>query len=127
MAWTEVQVRRIDAAEAEAWRREDLRLYTARLDGQIAGACGLAVIDGVAYLSLGVTREEAQGRGVHTAMLHARIREAQALGCDLLTSLVAADSGSQPNLERAGLTVVGDRTTWLPPDWTSHPFYADSA
>jgi hypothetical protein len=106
--------------------REDIRHYLARVDGRVAGVAMLYVIDGTGYFGLAATREEFRGRGVHTAMIRHRAIDARERGCDLLTALVAPDTASQRNLVREGLRVVGDRETWLPPDWTSHPFFASA-
>lgn len=99
------------------------RRYFACVDGAPVALASLQVFEKTGYLSLAATREAFRGRGCQTALLRRRIADSAEAGCDLITALVSPDSGSQRNMQRAGLIVACDRETWLPPDWTEHPFY----
>jgi ribosomal protein S18 acetylase RimI-like enzyme len=94
-------------AEIEGWR-----LYLARLNGIPAGAALLAIDDDLGYLANASTLPEYRRRGVQTALIAARIADAQAAGCDLVSSQAEFGSPSQRNLERAGLHVAYTKAVW---------------
>jgi ribosomal protein S18 acetylase RimI-like enzyme len=94
-------------AEIEGWR-----LYLARLDGAPAGAALLAIDDDLGYLANASTLPEYRRRGVQTALIAARIADARAAGCDLVSSQAEFGSASQRNLERAGLRVAYTKAVW---------------
>jgi hypothetical protein len=100
--------------------------YVAPIGDSVAAVAAMDLWDGIAYLYLAVTREEFRGRGCQTALLRRRLADAQADGAELAFALVSPGSGSQRNIERAGLGVAYDRELWLRPDWFEHPFYWDA-
>ena len=55
------------------------------------------------------------------------IQRAYAASAQIVFSVTAPGSQSERNLRNAGLDFSYDRETWLPPDWTAHPFYRDAA
>lgn len=74
--------------------------FVATRDGEIAGAGGLLVDDGVATLFAASTLSAHRRRGVQGALIAARLEHARALGCDLATAITEPGSDSQRNLER---------------------------
>lgn len=88
------------------------RLYLARVDGAVAATAALTVGGGLGYLANAATLPELRGRGCQGALLARRIADAGAAGCDAIASLAEFGSGSQRNLERAGLRVAYTQAVW---------------
>ncbi|KAH8435095.1 uncharacterized protein LDX57_012724 [Aspergillus melleus] len=90
--------------------RDDTYLYVATIDHQIAGTAAMAVIDspngGVAHLYLDSSLPRHRGKGVHAALIRARVLEAHRLGLDLVTMTTSAGSGSARSAERAGFRLA---------------------
>ena len=104
-----------EAAEAavRGWfGKPGWRLYLARVDGVAAGSAALTVGDGLGYLANAATVPDMRGRGCQTALLTRRIADAAESGCDMVASLAEFGSGSQRNLERAGLRVAYTQAVW---------------
>lgn len=104
-----------DAAEAavRGWfGQPGWRLYLARVDGVAAATAALTIGDGLGYLANAATLPAMRGRGCQTALLARRIADAAAAGCDTIASLAEFGSGSQRNLERAGLRVAYTQAVW---------------
>jgi GNAT superfamily N-acetyltransferase len=83
----------------------------ARFEGQAAGACGLSVRNGVGSFWGDATLPAFRNRGVHSAMIRARLNEAAARGCDLATAGTQPGSGSQRNYQRLGFDVAYTKMT----------------
>ncbi|KAL4928937.1 GNAT family N-acetyltransferase [Aspergillus undulatus] len=100
------------ALASVATRRPDTRLYFARINGQIAGAAGLALITTplgrVAELYIDSTTPEFRGKGVQTALLRARLEEAKKEGIEVATVTTWPTGTSARNVERVGF-VLGYR------------------
>jgi ribosomal protein S18 acetylase RimI-like enzyme len=94
-------------AEIEGWR-----LYLALVDGTPAGAALLALDDDLGYLANASTLPDLRRRGVQTALIAARIADAAAAGCTVVSSQAEFGSPSQRNLERAGLRVAYTKAVW---------------
>lgn len=90
------------------------RCYLALVDGEPAGLGVLHVADGVGSLANALTIPAMRGRGCQTALLHRRLRDAAAAGCDLIASQCRPGSASERNQLRAGLRVVGSKAWWIP-------------
>jgi hypothetical protein len=102
-----------DEAAVRAWHgRPGWSLYLALVDGVRAGTAVLTVDHGLAYLANAATLPAMRGRGCQTALLARRIADAAAAGCDTVASLAEFGSGSQRNLERAGLRVAFTQAVW---------------
>jgi hypothetical protein len=97
-----------DMAEATGFRR-----YVARLHGTAAAGAGMRVFDGVAQLCGATTLPPFRRRGVQTAMLFARLREAAASGCDVAVVTTEPGSKSQENAQRAGFAVLYPRAVLI--------------
>jgi ribosomal protein S18 acetylase RimI-like enzyme len=81
-------------------------LYVARIDRVSAAAAVLTIADGVGYLASAATLPAFRGRGCQAALIAARVADAAAAGCDVITSGAEFASPSQRNLERAGLRIA---------------------
>jgi len=92
---------------------QDVQPYLVLIDGKAAGGGTLTLRNGVAGLLGTSTLPEFRRRGIQTALIHARLADAQAAGCDLAMSMTLPISGSQRNLERQGFRVVYTRTKFM--------------
>ncbi|OJJ08379.1 hypothetical protein ASPVEDRAFT_47523 [Aspergillus versicolor CBS 583.65] len=103
---TPEQVDLFQALASAATRRGDTRLYLARINGQIAGAAGMALITTpagrVAELYIDSTVPGYRGKGVQTALLRARLDEAKKEGIDIATVTTWPTGTSARNVERVG-------------------------
>jgi GNAT superfamily N-acetyltransferase len=100
-------------AALRAWfGRPGWRLYLARVGGVPAASAALTIGDGLGYLANAATLPAMRGRGCQSALLARRIADAAAAGCDTVASLAEFGSGSQRNLERAGLRVAFTQAVW---------------
>lgn len=89
------------------------RRYLARLDGAIAGAGSLWIGDGIAQLSGAATLPTFRRRGVQTALLAARLRDARDAGCELATITTQPGSRSQRNAEQRGFSLLTTRVIFV--------------
>ena len=87
-------------------------LFLAELDGQVIGAGGLSIHDGVALFAGASTIPAWRRRGVQRALLEARFQYARAAGCDLAMMGAEPGSSSQRNAERQGFRIAYTRTKW---------------
>jgi GNAT superfamily N-acetyltransferase len=126
-----IEVTRPGAGEAELWLRtvaegfeggepagetrsilapnfygEGAEAYLAWIDGQPAGGGSSVSHEGAVELGGGCTRPAFRRRGVHLALLYARLVEAGRAGNDLAVTLTAPGSASQRNVERAGFRLA---------------------
>ncbi len=86
--------------------------YLASVDGKAMGAAALAVDDGVGYLASASTLRAGRRRGCQHALIHRRLHDAAAAGCELAVSLATPGTTSHRNLERAGLGVAHTEVLW---------------
>ncbi len=82
------------------------RLYAALVDGVVAGGGGLREHEGVAQLCGAATLPAFRRRGVQSALLEARLRDARARGCDLAVVTTAPGSKSMQNAQRRGFALL---------------------
>lgn len=76
--------------------------YLARLDGVPVAAASIRLDDGLAQLCGATTLPAFRRRGIQTALLAARLRDARDAGCDLAVVTTAPGSKSQANARRQG-------------------------
>ena len=88
-------------------------LFLAELDGQVIGAGGLSIHDGVALFAGATTIPAWRRRGAQRALLEARFQYAKAAGCDLAMMGAEPGSSSQRNAERQGFRIAYTRTKWI--------------
>jgi GNAT superfamily N-acetyltransferase len=87
--------------------------YLAWIDGQTAGGGGLSIRNKVASFFGDATRPAFRSRGVHSAIIRARLIAAQQAGCDLATAGAVPGSSSQHNYERLGFQIAYTKTTMV--------------
>ncbi|CEL11836.1 hypothetical protein ASPCAL14932 [Aspergillus calidoustus] len=95
---------------ATATIRPDTTLYFARINGQIAGTGGMALLDTplgrVAELYIDSTVPDFRGKGIQSALLKARLAEAKNSGCELAAVTTWPTGTSARNVERAGFRLA---------------------
>lgn len=89
--------------------------FLATLGTSVAGGGAVDLSGGVAFLFATSTRHGYRSRGVHTALLQARLAFARERGCDLAVIETAPGSASQRNAERQGFRVVYMRALLVKP------------
>jgi GNAT superfamily N-acetyltransferase len=87
-------------------------LFLAELDGQVIGAGGLSIHEGVALFAGASTIPAWRRRGAQRALLEARFQYAREAGCDLAMMCSEPGSSSQRNAERQGFRIAYTRTKW---------------
>ena len=80
------------------------------VDGEIAGAGGVAKHDNLAELYGASTLPKFRNRGVQTALIRERLAWGAQRGCDIATTTTGPGTSSQRNFERAGFQTVYSRT-----------------
>jgi GNAT superfamily N-acetyltransferase len=75
-------------------------------DGVVAGGASLRLHQGVALLAGAATRPEHRRRGVQTALLNYRLRDAAARGCDIAVVTTQPGSKSTENVMRFGFSLL---------------------
>ncbi len=83
--------------------------YAAWRDGIIAGGATMRIAEGVAQLTGAATAPAHRRRGVHTALLSARLADAAAAGCDVAVITTQLGSKSQQNAQRQGFDLLYSR------------------
>jgi GNAT superfamily N-acetyltransferase len=86
-------------------RMEGTTCFGAFVDGELVGGGTLAVSDGVAMLSGTAVRAPFRGRGLHAALIRARLHDARRQRADLAATSTLPWSQSQRNLEKLGFRV----------------------
>jgi GNAT superfamily N-acetyltransferase len=90
-------------------------LFVGWLDGEPVGGGALETHDGVAALMAAGTLPDYRKRGIHTALLHARLEAAAQAGCDLAMVHTRPGAASQRNVLRAGFQLVYTTHTMVQP------------
>lgn len=88
------------------FRLECATAWFAMVEGEPAAAAAMNTRANLALLFADSTFEQFRGRGLHIALIRARLHQAAILGCDLATASVTPGSVSQRNYERAGFRVA---------------------
>ncbi|HXI81038.1 MAG TPA: GNAT family N-acetyltransferase [Verrucomicrobiae bacterium] len=107
----------IEGPLADAWLRFNpilarTRGYVqliARLDGRDVGAAAIFARRRVAWLGGMTVLQEARGRGIQRALIAARARRAEALGCRRILATADVDGVSAANLEAMGVPRIWTR------------------
>jgi GNAT superfamily N-acetyltransferase len=89
------------------------RGYLASVGGQTAGGGGMSVRNRVACFFGDATLPEFRGRGVHMALIAARLKAAGDEGCDIVAAGAAPGSTSQRNYHRLGFEVGYTKVTMV--------------
>lgn len=88
---------------------ENARAYLAFVDGQPAGTAASFYHQGVVELGSDAVLPAMRRRGVHRALVAARLADAHAAGCDLAMAITVPGSDSQRNLQRLGFELAYHR------------------
>jgi uracil-DNA glycosylase family 4 len=107
----------MDAITGGAWMRtapllaldRRLHLLVAEIDGAPVGGAGLFVHRGVGNIGPASVLPAFRGRGIHAALIAARARLAERLGCTVLATQAAFDGPSERNQLRVGFGRVWRR------------------
>ncbi|MER5888890.1 GNAT family N-acetyltransferase [Streptomyces sp. NPDC001941] len=86
-----------------------MRRYLARVDGVVAGAASMRVVDGLAQLTGAATLPAYRRRGVQAALLTARLDRAAEERADLAVITTQPASTSQHNAQRRGFSLLYTR------------------
>jgi ribosomal protein S18 acetylase RimI-like enzyme len=87
-------------------------LYMGRIEGRAAAAAILFVHEGVGYFADSATDPAFRGRGLHSALLRRRLRDASMAGVDFVCSGADFLSTSHRNMERTGMRLLFLRAIW---------------
>lgn len=93
-----------DVASADGFLR-----YTAWHRGVLAGGASMRLCGGIAQLCGAATLPEHRRRGVQSALLDARLAEAERGGCDLAVVTTQPGSRSQQNVQKLGFELLYTR------------------
>lgn len=97
----------------ESFHRPKVTAFLARCEGTPAGGGAVARVAGVAMLFGTSTLPEWRRRGVHTALVRARLEEAANAGCDLATVTVLPESTAEQSFAVQGFRLAYARTRFV--------------
>jgi hypothetical protein len=101
--------------------RDGWHCYVARVEGE-AQACAAMLIDGqIAEFGIAATLEPARGRGCQLALLHRRIVDAAAAGCETLFVETGERVPGRPSASYRNILRAGFEEAYLRPNWTPAP------
>jgi len=83
--------------------------YVALCDGVVVGGGGVRVAEGIAQLTGAATAPSHRRRGIHSALLSARLADVAAAGCDIAVVTTQPGSKSQQNVQRQGFDLLYTR------------------
>jgi GNAT superfamily N-acetyltransferase len=95
--------------------------YAAVRDGTLAGGATMRIAEGVAQLTGAATAPAHRRRGVHAALLSARLADAAAAGCDVAVITTQPGSKSQQNAQRQGFDLLYARAVLVKQPEPAHP------
>jgi GNAT superfamily N-acetyltransferase len=95
--------------------------FVARLEGKIVGGCGGRIVPEAKIASLfgTATLPDFRPRGVQSALIARRLKEAVKAGCEYAVVSTLPGSGSQRNMERRGFRVAYTKLVMMR-EWTEH-------
>ena len=100
-----------------ALQRSDTLLFTATIDGKVAGTAGMSLIETaaglLAHLYIASALPAYRGRGVQLALLRARLMAARNAGCTLAGVTARPANTSARNTERAGFSLAYTKSTFI--------------
>ena len=105
----------IKRGDVDAWLGlENWKFYLAEIDGTAAGAGILTVHGDVGYLASAATLPAMRRRGVHAALLKARMAAAADAGCSLVFARATPGSPGAAGLTRARMVLSHSKQIWTP-------------
>ena len=96
----------LDALLEQTSEIEGFMAYLARRNGEVAGAGGMRIANGIAQLCGAGTLPAHRRRGVQTALLQQRLADAARAGCDIAVVTTQPGSVSQQNVQRQGFELL---------------------
>jgi hypothetical protein len=84
--------------------------FAVTVDGEIAGAGGMTMVDGIAMLSGASTQPKFRNRGIQKALITERLRFAREAGCDIAVVSTQPGTVSQCNMQAMGFGILYART-----------------
>jgi GNAT superfamily N-acetyltransferase len=84
--------------------------FAVKIDGEIAGAGGMTILDGVAMLSGASTQPKFRNRGIQRALINTRLAFAREAGCDIAQVSTAPGTVSQRNMHNMNFNILYART-----------------
>lgn len=97
--------------------REGWRCYVAKVDGTPQACAAMRIDGGVAEFGLAATLEPARGRGCQLALMHRRIADAAAAGCELLFVETGERIPDRPSVSYRNILRAGFEEAYLRPNW----------
>lgn len=98
-----------------SFRTEGSSAFAVTIDGEIAGAGGITILNGIAMLSGASTQLKYRGKGVQQALIQARLQFARELGCDIAVVSTAPGTVSQSNMQKMNFDILYARTKFTKP------------
>ena len=105
----------LDATFGDVAEVPGVVLYLATREGRPAGGGSMRVAEGLAQMCGAGTLPAERRRGVQTALLHYRLADAAARGCDLAVVVTQPGSASQQNVQRQGFELLYTRAILVLP------------
>ncbi len=99
----------IDALLEQTSEIDGFMAYLVRRNGEVAGAGGMRIANGIAQLCGAGTLPAHRRRGVQTALLQQRLADAARAGCDIAVVTTQPGSVSQQNVQRQGFELLYTR------------------
>jgi GNAT superfamily N-acetyltransferase len=96
--------------------RPGWRAYLAVEGGGVAGAAASFTLGGVAWLGFGAVLPAYRGKGAQSALLAARIADAAADGCTLVTTETGVREEGRPSFSYANILRAGFREAYVRPN-----------
>ena len=96
----------------ELSKDKNTKLYIGYIGDQPASVGILHIFEKSGYLAMTGTLKKFRKRGLHTAMIHHRIKEAKKAKVRLISGSARVGSTSQKNMERNGLKFSHIQQTW---------------
>ena len=83
--------------------------------GELAGVAGISLFEDLGYLAFATTLEPFRGRGIHAALIGARVVIAEQAGCRWITVAGRPGAGTERNAARLGFIPAYTRISFTRP------------
>jgi GNAT superfamily N-acetyltransferase len=97
--------------------RPGWRCYVAKVDGDAQASAAMFLDAGIAEFGMAATLEPARGRGCQAALLHRRIVDAAAGGCELLFVETGERIPGRPSNSYRNILRAGFEEAYVCPNW----------
>ena len=92
---------------------DNWNFYLASVKNEPAGIGALFINDGIGTLAAAATVPHLRNKGIHSALITARINQAKMLGSTLVVGQARFASVSQNNMERTGMKIAYTKAIWV--------------